>query len=270
MDTLQSIHIYPVKSCAGIAVEQAQVQAQGLAFDRRWLLVDEQGCFLTQRDFPQMARIEVAMVGDMLQLRFDGLDTLEIPVVPQAGPRREVEIWGDRVQALDLSPLCGDWFAQALGKAARLVFMDQDCRRLIKAKYGVPEDVVSFADGLPLLIATRASLNDLQQRAGMAIDMSRFRPNVVVDGGLPFAEDNWQRIRIGNIEFEVTNPCARCVIPLIDQRTGEKHPLKEPIKTLNQFRRRGNEVLFGTNLVPRGSGSLRLGDAFEVLQTAHS
>lgn len=266
MNTLTSIHVYPVKSCGAIDLDEAEVLPQGLALDRRWMLVDANGRFITQRKHPQMARIRVSIVDSVMRFEFDQQAPLELPLKPAAGPRLMVDVWEDTVDALDLTDLCGDWFQQIFAQPVSLVYMDAIAKRIIKAKYQVqPQDTVSFADGLPLLLATHTSLKYLEEKVGTSLGMARFRPNVVVTGGDPFSENDWKRVRIGSIEFDVTNPCVRCEITKVDQQTGEKWDSTQPLSALTDIRGYKTKAMFGVNLVPRGAGNIHVGDPFEVL-----
>lgn len=265
MATLQHLHIYPVKSCAAITLESSEVLPEGLAFDRRWMIVDADGHFVTQRKFPQLARVCVAIVGDMLQMSYPGEATLEIPIKPQISTHCEVEVWGDRLQAADLKALSKGWLSKILGSPAHLVFMNDTKARPVKAKFGKAGDHVSFADGAPVLITTQASLQQLSEWVGSPVDMTRFRPNLVVPGDQPFEEDQWQSVQVGEVVFEVTHACARCVMTQVDQAEGKLDSHKQPLKALNQYRKRDGQVFFGMNLIPRSGGTVRVGDAFKVL-----
>jgi uncharacterized protein YcbX len=228
-------------------------------------VVDSQGKFLQQRVLPQMSRVQAGWRGDgCLTIDAPGMPSLQV-AVPQAGPRQTVTVWRDTISALDAGNAAAAWFSRLLGCDCRLVHMDADAHRPVAAEYGQPGDVVSFADAAPLLLATEASLADLNRRLEHPVSMSRFRPNVTIDGVEPWAEDHWRRIRIGQVEFEITHRCARCVVTTIDQQTGVKDPQGEPLKTLAAFRRDEKGIYFGQNLIPRGTGPIRVGDPVEIL-----
>ena len=259
-----ALFIYPIKATTAISLQQAEVRPRGLAGDRRWVVVDNNGQFLQQRTHPKLAIVRTALQPDgVLIVTAADMDPLHI--APPAGQdRAEVTVWRDTVDAANAGPEAADWFSRFLELPCRLVFMDQDANRPVAPEYGREGDVVSFADALPLLLTTDASLADLNQRLDKTLPMSRFRPNLVIDGDTPWAEDKWKRIRVGEIEFEITHPCVRCVVTTIDQDTGQKSPDGEPLKTLATFRRGEKGVLFGMNLVPRNGGIIRVGDEVVV------
>jgi uncharacterized protein YcbX len=192
-----------------------------------------------------------------------GMVSLHIPV-PSGEDRLSATVWRDTVDAAGVGPQAADWFSEYLGLSCRLAFMDDAAHRPVDPEYGAEGDQVSFADAMPLLLATDASLADLNRRMEKPLPMSRFRPNVVVDGVHPWGEDHWKRLRIGKVEFEATHRCARCVVTTIDQETGEKSRDGEPLKTLATFRRDADGVYFGQNLVPRGPGTIRVGDEVDL------
>ncbi len=261
---ISEINIYPIKSLKGIALESAVVEQRGLRFDRRWMLVDRDGTFMTQREFPLMATIETSFAGG--ELRVSKGDTLDIPYLPDSGEHLPVTIWRDvDVRALAYNGVVSEWFSEKIGTPCKLVVMPDDTNRVIPEEYAVrPEDTVSFADGYPFLLIGEGSLADLNSRLASPIPMNRFRPNFVVHGSEPFAEDTWKRIRIGSTEFHIVKPCARCVITTVDQEKGEKG--KEPLATLSSYRNVGGNVLFGQNLIPDiAGGTVRMGDEVEVI-----
>lgn len=263
---LAAIRLYPVKSCRAHAREEALVEPWGLAGDRRWIVVDRDGRFVTQREEPRLAMIEVVAKPEGVELRRGDRSVFFAMPGPEA-PRSPVRIWRSTVPAsvgeTTLEPL--------LGRDLRLAYMDDPRLRAVNPEYGRPEDRVSFADGYPLLLASEASLEDLNARMPAPLPMDRFRPNVVVAGAPPWAEDFWRRIRIGEAVFRVVKPCDRCVVTTTDQATGDRGgPGGEPLRTLARFRRRGGSVFFAQNLVPEAVGTIRVGDAVEVLDQAVS
>jgi uncharacterized protein YcbX len=263
MPAVSSLHVYPVKSLRGVAVDELRVERRGPRHDRRWMLVDEAGRFITQREHPRLALVDVAIDegGRRLHVRAPAQGELEVPFEP-AGQRREVEIWDDRVTASSVSEEARAYFSRYLEAEVDLVYMPDESERAVDPRYALAGDIVGFADGYAFLLANEASLDDLQGRMGSPIPMARFRPNVVVAGAPAFAEDTWTSLRIGALSFRVTKPCERCPIPTIDIETAERH--KEPLATLATFRRSGKAVLFGQNLAHDGEGWLRVGDAVEV------
>jgi uncharacterized protein YcbX len=271
---VDALWVYPVKSCKGIAVDGATVESRGLRGDRRWMIVDERGVFLTQRTEPRMALIEVTLDSDSLALRAPGLEELRLPGLGQPAqaaegdgserPRRRVQVWREKVDAVDCGPEAARWISRWLGMDLALVFMPDDVRRPVKPAYALPDDIVGFADAFPLLLASTSSLDDLNARLDTPLPMNRFRPNIVIRGTAPWEEDEWARIRVGALEVRVAKACERCAITTVDQETAERGV--EPLRTLAEFRRRDNDVLFAQNAVPDSPGSIAVGDRVHVLE----
>jgi uncharacterized protein YcbX len=263
---LSEIWIYPIKSLGGIRLSEAQVQERGLQYDRRWMLVDEAGLFLTQRTYPQLTFLYVSLANDGLQItdRRSPGETLLIPYSPISAQTMQVTVWDDTVTSLTVSNEADAWLSRILNKKVHIVFMPDTTARKADPRYARRGENVSFADGFPFLMISSASLEDLNQRLPAPIGMERFRPNFVVAGASAFGEDAWILIRIGNIEFEVVKPCSRCILTTIDPVTGEKGP--EPLKTLGSYRRTNNKVLFGQNLVAVQKGMVAQTDKIIVLQ----
>ena len=257
------VFIYPVKSTHRIRMAEAAVNPWGLTHDRRWMVVDESAGFLTQREEPRLALVQAGITGDGLVLTAPGMEALEV-TVPE-GEEEAVIIWKDSVRSVAAQESSCTWFARYLGRPCRLVYMRDPFARPADKTYARPGSVVSFADGYPLLMTSEASLADLNRRMSEAVPMTRFRPNVVIDGRTAFEEDTWKRIRIGQVIFEVVKPCTRCVITTVDQESGH-HPSREPLRTLSTFRKLGGNVYFGENLVPEGTGTIRVGDDVELLE----
>lgn len=262
---LADIRTYPVKGLKGLSVSSADVEPWGLAGDRRWMVVDERGRFLSQRELPALARIRATPTGGGLRLSGDGRDDLLL-AAPLPDAAVEVTVWRDRLRASAAGPEADAWLEGALGRPCRLVHMaDPESARPVDPEYGGPGDRVSFADGFPLLLTTTASLADLADRAGFALSMDRFRTNLVIEGAEPWAEDGWSEIRVGEAVFALVKPCARCAVTTVDQDTGERHPRTEPLRTLAAFRRNARgQPIFGQNLIPRALGTIRVGDRVAV------
>jgi uncharacterized protein YcbX len=221
------------------------------------MIVDDSGGFLTQRTQPRMALVDTALDGDRLLLGAPGLPPLVLPRRPHTGTRREVTVWRDRCDALSLGLEAAEWLTRFLGVGCELVYMPDETLRAVNPDHA-PGRIVSFADGYPFLLASVASLDAINAR-GAAASMERFRPNLVVDGSPPFAEDGWAALEVGVVRFRVLKPCARCSIVTVDPRSGTVG--KEPLQTLAAFRRSGNDVLFGQNLIAETRGRVRVGDA---------
>ena len=256
------INVYPVKSMKGTALERGLVTATGLAYDRRWLVVDDQGRFLTQREEPRLSLVTPTLGATRLKLAAPGMTDIELELADAGGDRKRVAIWDDEVEAVATRDDIGQWLSDFLGGSRHLVRMPDRTVRGVDPAYALPRDRVGFADAFPFLIISQASLDDLNQRLSARseepLPMDRFRPNLVIAGCQPFAEDGWRKVRIGGIGFRVVKPCARCVITTTDQATGATG--REPLRTLAGYRRRGTKVLFGQNACHDSEGELRLGD----------
>jgi uncharacterized protein YcbX len=264
--TLSQIFIYPVKSLGGISVSSAVVTERGLQHDRRWMLIDEYGVAVTQREHHKLALVKVAVTSSGLELAAPHRPPLHVPFEPQGHTPVTVNVWQNYCKALVVSDEANAWFENFLGEPCRLVYMPDDSRRGVNPKFAIDvENVVSFADGYPFLIAGQASLDDLNRRLALPLPINRFRPNFVVGGSAAFAEDTWRKFSIGNIPFYGVKPCIRCVMTTVDQATG-KSDGKEPLKTLATFRATENGVCFGENLIAGGTGTLRTGDPIEILE----
>ena len=261
------LNIYPVKSTRRIALSESEVLPRGLPWDRRWMLVDASGKFITGRQHPGLATVQTQIGDNVLHIHAAGHDSLSLPLVPRERRVVEVTVWKDSVDALLAGSEADAWFSDFLGLDCRLVQMTDDISRGVNPDYGRAGDQVSFADGFPLLLISEASLTDLNSRLDQPVEMRRFRPNLVIDGERPYAEDDWRRIRVGEVEFEGVKNCSRCVFTTIDPDTGEKSPDMEPLRTLSSYRRRPEGgVYFGQNLIPRSAGVIRVGDSVTVLE----
>jgi len=259
---LSEIHIYPVKSCAGLRLDRAKLDRFGPAGDRRWMVTGPGGGFITQRDVPQMALIRVTPGQGTLHLSL-GDSSIEITQPGGEVPSRLVRVWEDQVAAHDAGDAAADWLSARLDRSCRLVFMPDDSVRMVDGAYATEGETVGFADGFPLLLIGQASLDELNRRLTAPVPMNRFRPNLVLAGSGPFAEDEWRRIRIGEVEFDLAKACSRCVVPSIIQETAGRDA--QINRTLASFRRREGQIYFGQNLLYRGVGELRVGDSVEVL-----
>jgi uncharacterized protein YcbX len=200
-----------------------------------------------------------------LRISAPEMSELEVPLPPADAPRLDVTVWKDRCSAARAGPEADRWFSRLLGEPVALVHVDARMERPVDPTYAAPEDRVGFADAFPLLLLSRASVEALNGRLARPVTVEHFRPNLVVEGCEPFAEDSWRRLRVGGVELEVVKPCARCVFTTVDPRTGVKAADGEPLRTLSTFRRQGGKVLFGQNVVVRRPGTIQVGDAVEVL-----
>jgi uncharacterized protein YcbX len=265
-----SLWIYPIKSCAGVPVGRAVAGPHGFVGDRRWMVTDPDGTFLTQRDTPPLARVRVSGCGGSadgaLTLDADGLPPLVLAPPDGPGPRLSVRVWGDAVDARRGPPEAEAWFSAVIGRDARLVYFDEAARRPVDPAYARAGDEVAFADGFPYLLVGDGALVALNERLVAAgeppVPMARFRPNVVLGGVAPHAEDGWPGVRVGSVRFALPKACGRCSMTTLDPETLTFSA--EPLRTLARYRRdprpgRGG-VLFGMNAIARDVGTIAVGD----------
>lgn len=262
---LDQIIIYPIKSCAGIELENSLVENRGFPMDRRWMLIESDGMFVSQRNSPQLSLIESKITESQILVNYPGMDQLGINIGSSDRGLIKTTIWDDQVKALSVCSEADNWFTKVLNRRIRLVYMnDVVTRPLVKDR--LPKDQsfeLSFADGFPYLLTNQASLDDLNQRLVDPVKIDRFRPNLNVSGFEPFEEDKWKLISIGDVKFQVVKPCARCHVTTIDQNTAQSS--HEPLKTLARYRKYENQVLFGMNLVALNSGSVSINDPVIIL-----
>lgn len=263
---VSEINIYPIKSTRRITLQECPVLSRGLEWDRRWMLVDQYGGFITARKYPRLTLVATRIDDDLLVASAPEMPEIRIPLEVSDSPRQQVKIWSDECTAVHPSEQYDQWFSDYLGLECRLVYMGNSDNRPINPDYASLGDQVSFADGFPLLLISEASLADLNSRLQAPMSMRRFRPNLVVTGCPAFAEDAWKTIQVGETEFAVAKACSRCVFTTIDPDTAEKHPRQEPLRTLSGYRQGPDGgVYFGQNLIPRRLGMIRKGDAITVL-----
>lgn len=269
-----SLHIHPVKGMRAVDVARARVEARGLAGDRRWLVVDEVGVFLSQRTHARLATINAVFDGDALVLSTADLAPIRVSI-PDSGKRRRVIVWDAHISAALADEAAGEWLSPLLGEDASLVYMDETADRK-KASIWTPAPIpVSFADAFPVLVTTTGSLAalnaDIEKHGGEAAPMPRFRPNIVIDCDEPWAEDRWTQITIGDVALDLVKPCARCIVTTTDQKTGARMG-KEPLAALVRQRQsadpRINGVVFGVYAAPRALGEIAVGDDVRVSSAA--
>lgn len=258
------LYVYPLKSARALGLQEARLDEFGIEGDRRWCLLGDDGRVITQRDCPALATLDVSPTADGIELRAVGRRPMTVPRPARKQPVLSIQVWEDRTEGLAAGTEADSWLESLLERPCRLLYMPATTRRPVSLRYGRSGDRVSFADGYPVLLTSEASLAELNRRLETAVPMDRFRPNLVIDGLEPFAEDGWARIRIGNTEFRVVKSCARCVVTTTDQQTGARG--REPLLTLATFRRASGKVLFGENLIHDGCGPIRLGDRLEVVE----
>ena len=261
---LSALTYYPVKSMQGSDVSEAAVARRGLSDDRLLILSDSDGMFYTQRDLPRLAAILPRLDGESLTLSAPEMTPLTL-FLRRVGPALPVDIWDDQAEAIDQGDDAAEWLSRFLHADARLRRVLDDFQRPVSIEYAVTsQDNVGFADGFPLLLVSQESLDDLNARMETPIPMNRFRPNIVVSGCEPFAEDGWKRVRIGDVELALVKPSGRGAVTTHDQATGERMG-KEPLRTLATFRRQTNKVMFAMNAIPVTLGLIRVGDDVHVL-----
>jgi uncharacterized protein YcbX len=278
---LASVHIYPLKGTRAVDLDESVVEPWGLAGDRRWLLVDSGGRFISQREEPTLARVAVRYDGvphgqgaghvGSISVSAAGHEPRSIAApAPETAELLKVSVWSSTVLAAAAGGEADEWFSAYLGRAVRLVYLDDPTRRPVDQQYGAEDDVVSFADGYPLLLTSVDSLDALAgwlvEAGDDPVPMNRFRPNVVVAGADPWSEDQWRRIKIGSVLFRVAKPCGRCVVTTIDQATAQRG--SQPLKMLGHRRRFGQQLVFGQNIIPDSPGVIRVGDQVQILDGA--
>lgn len=268
MITVRSLHIYPVKSCRGIDVDTAEVTATGLKHDRRWMVVGADGTFLSQRKHPELARVTTRIAGGCLIIGVAGRPPLEIFIAESSDDHRLVTVWSDTCEAIGESRESAEWFSSLLGFPCELVRQPETGIRQVDRNYADPGDRVAFADGFPFLLISQASVDELNRRLTDPVPADRFRANIIADGCGAHAEDDWSSFTIGEIEFRVAKPCSRCVVITTDQDHGTRSA--EPLRTLATYRTENRKVLFGQNLVHRGTGVLRVGEEIHQNSTRRS
>lgn len=262
---VSQLFIYPIKSLGGIELASAQVTDRGLLYDRRWMLVDHNNRFLSQRELPQMALIRVSIQPNgLLVTHLVSQDNILIPFEPQTSQMGEFTIWDDTCTGQYVSAGADEWFSAILNTACRLVYMPNESYREVDTKYVPQGRITSFSDAYPFLLLGQSSLDDLNSRLAIQLPINRFRPNIVFTGGQPYQEDTMAHFKIGSIDFNGSKLCARCNVPTIDQDTALA--AKEPTRTLAQYRKRNNNVYLGQNLVHTGTGCINVGDIIEVLE----
>ncbi len=262
---IHSLHVYPVKSCQGIQLQQAELVKTGIKFDRHWMVVDKQGNFLSQREHPKMAAIGTNLQTDELVLNHAHGPALRIPLKQQLKQKQliPVTIWNDQQQAALVSKEASLWFSEILDQDCDLVYLPDDEKRPVDPQYASKDDQVGFADGFPLLVVSLAIIDQLNEYLQEDLNINRFRPNIVLSDCPAHAEDAWTAIIVNHINIHLAKPCSRCVIPSIDQQTSVKHP--NLLKTLARYRRREGKIYVGQNGIHASSGVIRVGDSVEVI-----
>lgn len=273
--TVASLWRYPVKSCRGESLERVEVEPWGVAQDRRWMVVDPAGTMVTARELNRLLVVHPTLTDVGLRLAVAAEPAVEVPV-PDPAEQVPISIWSSRLTAADAGEAAARWLSDTLGRPLRLVHLDDPRRRATSPVYSGPDDRVSLADGYPLLLTTTASADVVSEAADAPVPMHRYRPNLVVEGTQPWAEDAWRRFRIGDVTFRVVKGCARCVMTTMepDHDAGSVARGPEPTRTLARLRRFGKGVWFGVNVIPDhplpADATLAVGDAVEVLEAVES
>jgi len=263
---IAALNVYPIKGCRGTPLDAVRIDRLGLTGDRRLMLVDSRNRFISQRDVPRLATIDPSIEGDCLHVRAPGRPELHLEIDHDGIPR-PVSVWGhEGIISTDQGDSAAAWFTAAIGVPCRLVFFGKSARNPVDSAYSPRADAeTAFTDGYPIMATLAESLDDLNTRLADPIPMQRFRPSVVIGGAPAWSEDNWKVISLGEIICDVVKPCARCAVTTTDQTTGERHAGQEPLRTLATFRHLpAFGAIFGQNLVPRGTGTLRVGDLVET------
>ena len=274
---INKLAIYPIKACRGISLETAEVTPKGFLWDREFMITDNSGKFLTQRDYPQLALIAVQIEGQKISLYLPSGSSIEF-IATTTGNELKVQVWRSHLIAIDQGDRVANWLQSVLKTPhpLRLVKQSPQHIRPINPQYTSRENAsVSFADGYPFLITCSASLEELNRRLletypdrSQIVPMSRFRPNIVIENDRPFIEDEWKVLQIGDVIFDLVKPCDRCIVITTDQMTARRNELREPLKTLGTFRHFGKQgILFGENAIPRTTGCIKIGDKVQNLTT---
>lgn len=261
---IKSLHIYPVKSLGGIDIESSEVERRGLKYDRRWMLVDENGQFISQRKYAKLSLLRAEIKADSLSITdtTGQQGTIDIPLATPKSKSITVTIWDDTCMAKPLNDSVNNWFSEFMNMPVSLVYMHEDSERKADPRYATSEkDIVSFADGYPILILSQASLDLLNQKTEEHIPADRFRANIIIEGVNAHEEDELQTISNGEVQLVGVKPCARCVMTTIDQQTAEKG--KEPLESLSTYRKEGKKILFGYNFIPTQLGAISVGDSLK-------
>jgi uncharacterized protein YcbX len=266
MFKISELYIYPVKSLGGIKLDKAVITDRGFKYDRRWMLIDTDNRFISQRECAKMALLKTHISAEYLTVTntFD-YSSINIPLILVQKEVLQVTIWDDTCAGQLVSHDIDDWFTNALGRDIRLVYMPDSTTRYTESAYAPADRITSFSDAYPFLLIGQASLDDLNNRLNSQLPINRFRPNIVFTGGAPYQEDLMNSFTINNIAFNGVKLCARCIMITIDQEDAVIE--KEPTKTLASYRAKNNKIYFGQNLVHSGSGTISVGDELTVLST---
>jgi len=273
---VSQLWIYPIKSMSGISLDSVLLEKRGFQYDRRWMLVDKENRFITQRQYPRMSLIKPELADFGLAVRAPDMPVLIIPYPdPQIELYDELEVtcWDDQITAQHINTAIDNWFSEFLDIDCQLVYMPDKSLRAVDPDYSTGDDIASFSDGFPNLIISEASLDDLNNKVDIDLSMKRFRPNIVISGCESYAEDSLGHFKIEQIEFYAVKPCSRCVITTINPASGEKES-REPLRTLSQYRKKNNKVFFGQNLLHKLNyiydNYLHVGHKLEIIKPSEA
>lgn len=261
---VSQLFVYPIKSLGGISVTATEVRDRGFQFDRRWMLIDGENKFLSQRTVAEMSLLKVNFLENGLKVYHiqEPDDWLFIPFFPETKESTQVKIWDDVCEAYHVGRQIDEWFSKKLSLPCRLVYMPEETKRLVEPDYGATTEITSFTDGYPVMMIGERSLTDVNNRLEKPLPMNRFRPSLVFSGGEPFFEDKMSHFSIGGIQFFGVKLSSRCIVTTIDQNSATKGI--EPLKTLATYRKKNNKIYFGQNLYYKGEGKIKVGDIITV------
>jgi len=261
---VNALYTYPVKSLAGIRIDHARLLNTGFEFDRRWMVIEPNGTFVTQRSCPQMSLVQARLENEQLVLSTFGMEDIEVPSPNEDDPRTSVEVWGDRVNAIVHGMHINSWLSDALGRECKLAYFPASETRACDPHVAQEGDSTLFADGFPLLLTNQASLDDLNHRLSQRVGMERFRPNIIIEGQVPFEEDHWRKVEVNGVSLRFAQRCPRCSVPTVNPDTGIMEG-PEPIRTLSEYRTGSDgEIYFGINMIPESGGAIHIGNKISV------
>ena len=268
MITISELYYYPIKSCQAVRTSNLVIDDRGPNYDRRWMIVDPEGKFITQRQTPILSQFSVSIKAGgthSIVITAPNGQTIEVSV-PEGDQceKKMVTVWKDQCAALVAPKEVCEWLSIQLNVTCELVYMPQDSIRYVDSNYNLNQSIVSFSDGFPFLLISQASLETLNKQSQVTLESLRFRPNIVISGAKAFEEDTWRKVKVGSVVFDVVKPCSRCVIPSINLNTGEKQ--REVLLTLKEQRFLGGAIYFGQNLIHQQQGEISEGDEVVVIE----
>jgi len=257
---VSKLYIFPIKSFGAISLQHSKIDRFGMEHDRRWMLVDEDGQFVTQRHHSELCFFDVSSYEDGFRIsnRKHAQFELELPLNKVSGQKTLVTVWNDTINVELVDPKIDELFSQVLGQSVSLVKMPVDGNRQVDPRYAPQGTVTAFSDGFPLLLIGQSSLDNLNSKLQLPIDMLRFRPNIVFTGGEPHQEDMFQTFQISETRFRAVKPCSRCVVTTIDSESALRSP--ESLRTLSKYRLQDGKVMFGMNVLALSDGAIQVGD----------